>query len=210
MFTFNLLCMKFLKIPSLAVTSLLLAVSSATGAVTTGEAAPDFTLTCTHGNSHSLSDFSGKFVVLEWINHECPFVVKFYRPGEMQRLQEKWTGKGVVWLAINSTNPSHQDYKSVEEANRLNEKFKVKHTALLMDEDGTVGRKYGARTTPHLYIINPEGKLIYQGGIDSIRSANSDDIPRATNYVDVALRAVMAGESFEHTDTRPYGCTIKY
>lgn len=184
--------------------------STLSAAVTTGEAAPDFTLVSTEGNSHSLSDFKGKFVVLEWLNHNCPFVAKFYNAGEMQRIQKEWTEQGVVWLAINSTNPDHQDYKTVEEANKLSKKHGAAHTALLMDESGEVGKLYAARTTPHMYVINPEGILIYQGAIDSISDARASSIPNATNYVVAALKAAKSGAEIAMSDTRPYGCTVKY
>jgi thiol-disulfide isomerase/thioredoxin len=172
--------------------------------------APAFTLPDIQGNSHSLADYSGKLVVLEWLSHSCPFVVKFYASGKMQALQEKWTGKGVIWLSINSTNPSHRTfYAPAAELAKANEVGSLA-TAILHDHDGAVGRAYGARTTPHMYIIDGEGNIVYAGAIDSIRSANAADIPNATNYVDEALMALISGEPVSVTSTPPYGCSIKY
>ncbi len=178
--------------------------------VTVGEKAPDFTLTDVHGNEHTLSDYEGQFVVLEWINHGCPFVVKFYNSGEMQRLQKKFTEKGVVWLAICSSKPGSQGYYTKEDAARVSEEKGANHTAYLYDAPGDVGRLYGAQVTPHMYVINPDGVLIYQGAIDSIRSANPADIERAENYVVSALTQAMAGDEVATPVTRPYGCTVKY
>lgn len=178
--------------------------------VQVGEEAPDFTLTSVIGNEHSLSDFRGKYVVLEWINHGCPFVRKFYDVGEMQRLQEHYTEQGVIWLAICSSRSGQQGYYTKEEAARVSEEKGANHTAYLYDEPGDVGRLYGARVTPHMYVINPDGVLIYQGAIDSVRSTSSDDIERAENYVVAALEAAMAGEEVATPVTTPYGCSVKY
>ena len=175
-----------------------------------GEKAPDFTLTDVLGNEHTLSDFEGQYVVLEWINHGCPFVVKFYDAGEMQRLQEKYTEQGVVWLAICSSKPGSQGYYTPEDAARVSEEKGANHTAYLYDAPGDVGRLYGAQVTPHMYVIDPDGILIYQGAIDSIRSANQADIERAENYVVSALTQSMAGEEVATPVTRAYGCSVKY
>ncbi|HMP72246.1 MAG TPA: thioredoxin family protein [Kiritimatiellia bacterium] len=175
-----------------------------------GAPAPDFTLADTHGTEHSLSDFAGKFVVLEWVNHGCPFVKKFYKVGEMQRLQEEAREKGVVWLKICSSAEGQQGYMTNDDWNSFNENSGVAATATLIDEPGDVGRLFGARVTPHMYIINPDGILIYQGAIDSIRSANSDDIANAKNYVRAALEEAMAGEPVTDAQTEPYGCSVKY
>lgn len=174
------------------------------------EPAPDFTLTDSHGNSHSLSDFRGQFVVLEWINHGCPFVVKFYRPGKMQEWQKKYAAKDVVWLSICSSAEGTQGYMTPDQINAKNAEIGAAPAAYLIDEDGTVGRLYGARRTPEMFIINPEGVLIYHGAIDSIRSTNSDDIAKAENYVINALREAKAGEAVTTQTTQPYGCTVKY
>ncbi|MCC5789480.1 MAG: redoxin domain-containing protein [Opitutales bacterium] len=190
--------------------TLLLATGLVASAATVGEPAPEFTLTDSNGVEHSLSDFEGQFVILEWINHECPFVVKFYSVGKMQELQQTYTAQGAVWLKINSSAPGKQGHMTPEQANEIAEEKEVNATATLLDHDGEVGRLYSARVTPHMYIINPEGVLVYNGAIDSIRSANSDDIAEAENYVVSAMTAAMAGEEIENPVTQPYGCTVKY
>ncbi len=196
--------------------ALLTITCAASAGVKAMEDAPEFTLTDTNGDTHSLSDFKGMFVVLEWLNHNCPFVVKHYRSGNMQELQKKWTGKGIVWLSINSTNPNHRDYKTPEEANALTASYDANPTAVLMDPDGTVGKAYGAATTPHMYVVNPEGKLVYAGAIDSISDANPKSIKRAMNYVDNALgkRDQYAGvewaDGISLSFTKAYGCSVKY
>ncbi len=182
----------------------------AEAAVEVGAEAPDFTLTDVLGNEHSLSDFRGQFVVLEWVNHGCPFVVKFYRPGEMQRLQKEYTERGVIWLTICSSREGEQGYYTKEEAARISEEKGAHHTAYLYDEPGDVGRLFGARVTPHMFVIDPDGILIYQGAIDSIRSTRSADIERADNYVVMALEQAMAGEDVQIPVTQPYGCSVKY
>ncbi len=190
------------------------AVSTACGLqaaeVKTGEKAPDFTLTAADGDTHSLSDFEGKYVVLEWINHGCPFVKKHYNSDNMQSLQKKYTDKGVVWLSICSSAEGKQGYHTPEEWQDVNEEKESAATALLLDEDGDVGRAYGAKTTPHMYVIDPEGTLIYQGAIDSIPSADPDDADKADNYVAMALDAAMNDQPVEPDTTRPYGCSVKY
>lgn len=175
-----------------------------------GKTAPAFTLTDTNGTSHNLSDFKGKFVVLEWVNHGCPFVRKFYSPGKMQEWQAAYTGKDVVWLSICSSAPGKQGHMSAAEWNAKIKSSGTKATAVLIDEDGTAGKAYAAKTTPHMFIINPEGNLIYAGGIDSIRSADPDDIAEATNYVAQALDEVMAGKPVSTPTSTAYGCSVKY
>ncbi len=172
--------------------------------------APAFTLPDGHGNEHSLSDFEGKIVVLEWVNHGCPFVVKFYRGGHMQALQAEMAEKGVVWLSICSSAPGKQGWMTAEDQLRTIEEKEINAHAVLIDEDGTVGRAYGARTTPHMYVIDTEGKLVYQGAIDSVRSTNPADIPEARNYVREAVAALQAGEPVPVAQTQPYGCSVKY
>jgi len=175
-----------------------------------GSAAPKFTLTDTNGSSHNLSDFKGKYVVLEWVNHGCPFVKKFYNPGKMQEFQKTWTGKDVVWLSICSSAPGKQGHMSAEEWNEKIKATGTKATAVLMDEDGTVGQQYGAKTTPHMYVIDPKGTLIYAGAIDDKKSTDPADIEGATNYVHQALQEAMAGKGVSTTSTAPYGCSVKY
>jgi len=189
----------------------LLALSPALHAgVETGAKAPDFTLTDTTGTEHSLSDFAGKFIVLEWTNHLCPFVVKHYQDGHMQALQEKMTDEGVVWLQVISSAPGKQGYLEPEAAEKLRSENGHASTAMLLDPTGEVGKKYDARTTPHMYLISPEGVLVYQGAIDSIKSVKTSDIPEAKNYLVAAYESVTAGEAVEDATTTPYGCSVKY
>lgn len=175
-----------------------------------GESAPGFTLVDANGNEHSLSDFEGKYVVLEWINYDCPFVKKHYDSGNMQSLQKEYTGKDVVWLAINSSAPGKQGNYSNEEINKRSSDHNANFTAYLVDASGEVGKSYGAKTTPHMYIVNPEGTLIYAGGIDDKPSTDTEDIATATNYVKAALDAAMNGEEVEVKVSQPYGCSVKY
>jgi len=172
--------------------------------------APDFTLTDTNGNEHSLSDFEGKVVVLEWFNHGCPFVKKYYSKGNMQALQKMYTEKGVVWLAVCSSAEGKQGYDTAEGHNKTAKEKGTNASAILIDEDGSVGKAYGAKTTPHMYVIDADGELVYQGAIDDKRSTNPDDIASSTNYVSAALDSVLAGESVEVSTTTPYGCSVKY
>jgi peroxiredoxin len=178
--------------------------------VTTGQAAPDFKLTDTKGQVHSLSDFKGKHVVLEWFNHDCPFVVKHYESGNMQSLQKEYTGKGVVWLSINSSAPGKQGHYTPEESNKMTQDKGVSSTAVLLDSDGKVGKMYGAKTTPHMYVIDPQGVLIYQGAIDSTPSTDPADIPASKNYVKAALDASLSGGVVREATTKSYGCSVKY
>lgn len=176
----------------------------------TGNAAPEFTLTDTTGASHNLSDFRGKYVVLEWVNHGCPFVVKHYSSGNMQSLQKEFTEKGVVWLSICSSAEGKQGNMSIEEWNKTTAEKGAAPTAVLIDADGSVGKLYDARTTPHMFVIDPEGRLIYQGAIDSKRSTDAADIPNSENYVRSAITQAMAGEPIANPQTQPYGCSVKY
>lgn len=176
-----------------------------------GEKAPNFTLTDTNGNTHSLSDFSGKIVVLEWLNHRCPFVKKLYPEGGegiMPALQRRFTEQGVVWLSINSTNPDHQDFVTNEQANELTEKTGAAPTAVLVDAEGEVGKAYGAKTTPHMFIIDKEGILVYAGAIDNNPTPRVNN--EETNFVEQALEELLAGKPVSNSSTRPYGCSVKY
>ena len=188
----------------------LIGMSAQAAELTTGSAAPEFKLTDTKGVEHSLSDFKGKFVVLEWINHGCPFVVKHYSSGNMQALQKEFTEKDVIWLSICSSAEGKQGYMSNEEWNATVAEKGAAPTAVLVDEDGTVGKAYNARTTPHMYVINPEGNLIYQGAIDDKKSTDVEDIATSENYVRSALNAAMAGEPVTTPQTQAYGCSVKY
>ena len=174
-----------------------------------GTAAPDFTVVDTKGNSHSLKDFAGKNVVLEWTNHDCPFVVKHYS-GNMQALQSDLTGQDVVWLTVISSAPGKQGHVSPAKADELTASRDAAPTAVVFDESGVVGKAYDAKTTPHMYVIDKAGVLQYMGGIDSIPSAKVDDISKATPLFANAAKAVLAGEKTDPAVTRPYGCSIKY
>lgn len=197
------------KITRLLIASLTLA-SLLNAAVDTGTTAPDFTLTDTLGVEHSLSDYSGKYVVLEWTNHQCPFVVKHYGDGAMQAFQKAMTDDGVVWLQVVSSAEGKQGHVSAAEGEALRESKGMHSTAMLLDASGDVGRLYGARTTPHMFLINPEGTLIYQGAIDSIKSTRSSDIAKAENYVKSAYESAQSGEPVVNSTTIPYGCSVKY
>lgn len=175
-----------------------------------GGPAPDFSLPDVAGTTHKLSDYRGKVVVLEWVNYHCPFVKKHYDSKNMQALQKKWTGKEVVWLAICSSAPGKQGNFDPAQAAKEGQSRGAAHTAYLLDPEGQVGRSYGAKTTPHMFIIDPKGKLVYQGAIDSIKSANQKDIKKATNYVDTGLTALLAGKPLKPQTTQPYGCSVKY
>lgn len=192
---------------ALAATALPAMAQSASAAV--GQAAPDFTAMDATGKSHKLSDFKGKTVVLEWTNPNCPFVKKHYN-GNMQSLQKEATAKGVVWLAINSTETASGDYLPPAKLTAWTAEMKAAPTALLMDESGKIGALYGAKTTPHMYLINPQGQLVYAGAIDSVPSARVDDIKTATNYVRQALTESLGGKPVSVATSRAYGCSIKY
>ncbi|MCC7407049.1 MAG: thioredoxin family protein [Phycisphaeraceae bacterium] len=172
--------------------------------------APDFAVVDSHGKTHHLSDYAGKFVVLEWINHECPFVRKHYDSGNMQKLQAAYTDKGVAWLTICSSAPGKQGNMSAEAWNEVTAAKNARPTAVLLDEDGTAGRAYGAKTTPHMFVINPSGGLIYQGAIDDTPSADPADAATAHNYVTAALEEAMAGQTVTTAFTKSYGCSVKY
>jgi len=201
--------MKLRTLISLLAASLGLA-SLAAARVEIGASAPDFTLTDIDGHTHRLSDYRGKTVILEWVNPECPFVVKHYESGNLPATQGAATAQGVVWLLINSAHPGAQGDFSVDEARAWQARTGAAANAYLRDSDGTVGRLYDAKTTPHLFIITADGLLAYDGAIDSIRSTRQSDIAKAENYVTSALGALMRGEPVETTVTAPYGCTIKY
>ena len=175
-----------------------------------GQPAPDFTATDTKGVSHSLADFRGQTVVLEWTNHDCPYVKKHYDTGNMQALQKDATGDGVVWLSIISSAPGKQGYLSAEEADALTAERDAAPTAVLFDPEGTVGKAYGARTTPHMFVIDPEGTLVYMGGIDDRPTSSKADVEGARNYVREALIAVGNGQEVPQSTSRPYGCSVKY
>ena len=175
-----------------------------------GAAAPAFTLPDTRGGTHRLSDFAGKVVVLEWTNPDCPFVKKHYGPKNMQGLQVKYTAQGIVWLSICSSAPGKQGNYGADDWNQILADQGSAATALLLDPEGTVGRAYGAKTTPHLFVITADGTLAYDGAIDDKPSFNPDDIPGARGYLAEALEAVRAGQPVPLAKTQPYGCSVKY
>ena len=186
--------------------------SFARAAVQTGSPAPDFTLTDLDGNSHKLSDYKGKIVVLEWNNPDCPFVKKHYdHSGNLPKLQKAATADGVVWLTINSGAAGNQggDYSAAQLKAYL-EKNHAAPTAYLPDHDGKVGHLYKAKTTPQLFVITAAGTLAYDGAIDSIRSTDVGDIAKATNYLTAALTSVKAGQPVAKANTESYGCSVKY
>jgi len=175
-----------------------------------GQVAPDFTLTDCTGKAVSLSNFRGKPVVLEWTNAGCPFVVKHYGPGNMQKLQKDATERGVAWLTICSSAPGKQGHMSAAEAAKACEASGAKATAYLLDEDGKVGQLYGAKRTPEMYVISPEGVLVYHGAIDDKKSTDPADIPGSKNHVVAALEEVLAGKPVTTPQTEAYGCSVKY
>jgi hypothetical protein len=184
--------------------------SAFAGGAVVGQPAPDFTLVDSNGQKHTLSSYKGKHVVLEWVNFGCPFVVKHYGSGNMQKLQKAYTGKGVVWLSVNSSGPGLQGNFTPAEVNaQLKEKGGAA-SAYLLDSDGKVGHLYGARTTPHMFIIDPQGTLVYAGGIDDKPSTDQADIASATNYVASGLDQALAGKKIVTAVTKPYGCSVKY
>jgi peroxiredoxin len=175
-----------------------------------GQSAPDFELTDTQGKRVRLADFKGRHVVLEWTNPGCPFVVKHYGSQNMQSLQKEAAAKGVVWLSISSTAPGHADYLAPGALAAQYRQWGAAPSAMLMDDAGQVGRAYGARTTPHMYLIDTKGVLVYAGGIDDKRSANPDDVKTARNFVRAALAEALAGKPVSTPATAPYGCSVKY
>lgn len=179
-------------------------------AAQTGMPAPAFTGTDTKGTEHTLADYRGKTVVLEWTNHECPYTAKHYTSGNMQALQSAATGSGVVWFSVISSRPGTQGYVEAAEADRLTTGREAHPTAVLLDSEGQIGRLYEARTTPHMFVIDGEGTLVYMGAIDDRPTASLASVEGARNYVREALDAVAAGRSIAVASTRPYGCSVKY
>lgn len=172
--------------------------------------APEFTLTDTHGNQVSLADYKGKYVVLEWLNFDCPCVKAHYDCRNMQTLQQTYTTKGVVWLSIVSSAPGKQGHYGPDDMNRIAAKRESAATAILLDSDGKVGRLFGARTTPHMFVINPEGMIIYKGAIDSNPTTDANTVKEAVNFVAKALDESMSGRPVTTAAMQPYGCSVKY
>ncbi len=196
----------------LALASLTLALVpfAAHAVATIDQAAPAFTGKGADGRTINLADYKGKTVVLEWTNHDCPFVKKHYESGNIPQLQKDAAARGVVWLQVISSAPGEQGQVDGATAIKINGYRDSKPAGTVLDADGTIGKLYGAKTTPHLFIINPEGKLVYKGGIDSIPSSNPADIAKADNYVSSALAALASGKKVAHPSTQPYGCSVKY
>jgi peroxiredoxin len=179
-------------------------------AVKIGDPAPGFTAVDSNGKQQKLSEYKGKYVVLEWHNQGCPYTKKHYDSGNMQRLQKEWTAKGVVWLTVISSAPGKQGFVTPAQENEYLSKMNATPTAVLMDPAGTLGHLYDAKTTPQMYIIDPKGTLVYQGAIDDRPTADQSDIAGAKNYVNAALTEIMAGKPVSEPATRPYGCSVKY
>ena len=184
-------------------------IASADGA-TVGQPAPDFSVTDTNGRTQALSALRGHFVVLEWFNPECPFVRKHYGSGNMQALQKEETAKSVVWLSVDSAAPGKQGHVTPEQANAFMHAQDGAPTAIVLDPAGTLGHRYGARTTPHLFVIDPKGALLYNGAIDDTPSTDPSDVATATNYVRQALTEATAGKPVSVPTSQPYGCSVKY
>ncbi len=187
-----------------------LALPTAAQTARVGDQAPEFAATDSRGHTEDLAQFHGKYVVLEWHNQGCPYTRKHYESGNMQSLQKEWTAKGVVWFTVISSAPGEQGYVTPAEENAYLVRMHANPTAVLMDPDGKLGRLYSARTTPEMYVIDPSGKLIYEGAIDNRPTPDEDDIRGADNYVTDALGAAMAGKAVATPYTRPYGCSVKY
>jgi len=192
---------------ALAVTALFCTAALANAPA--GKPAPSFTVTDLDGKAVNLADYKGRTVVLEWTNFGCPFVQKHYRSGNMQALQKKYAND-VVWLAVNSTNKSASDYTEPAKLTIQLKDFGAAPANYLMDEPGAMGKAYGAKTTPHMYIIDPTGKVVYNGAIDDKRSTNPEDVKTAKNYVAAALDEMKSGKAVSVASTAPYGCTVKY
>ncbi len=200
------------KLWKLAAVSLLsLAAAGVQAAAVIGQPAPDFSATNATGSTVTLSSFKGKTVVLEWTNHLCPFVQKHYdNSGNIPALQQAASADGVIWLQLISSAPGKQGHVDGATALQLNQDRKAVPTEVLLDESGQVGKLYEAQTTPHLYVVNADGVLVYKGGIDSIKSSKAEDIAKAQPYLKDALAAVKAGQPVKNAATAPYGCSIKY
>lgn len=195
---------------SLAALALALAPCASTAQAVVGSPAPAFTATDSHGQSHSLDQYRGKYVVLEWHNQGCPYTKKHYDSGNMQSLQKEWTAKGVAWFTVISSAPGEQGYVTDAAENAYLAQMHADPTAVLMDANGKLGHLFGAKTTPEMYVIDPQGKLVYEGAIDDRPTPDTSDIKGADNYLTDALTESMAGKPVLKPYTRPYGCSVKY
>jgi hypothetical protein len=201
--------MRRLSIAAVVATAIL-AFTLTASAVRVGDPAPDFTGTDSNGQTHKLSDYRGKFVVLEWTNNGCPFTLKHYTSGNMQALQKEWTSKGVIWLTILSSAPGEQGYMTAANENAYIAREHAAPTAAILDPTGAIGHEYEAKTTPDMYVIDASGKLVYSGAIDDHPTTDVSDIPNSKNYVSAALTEAMGGQSVAVGYTPPYGCSVKY
>ncbi len=193
----------------LAAATLAFCATVAQAAAVVGQPAPSFTLADTNGKQVNLADYKGKVVVLEWSNPGCPFVMKHYRSGNMPALQKKYA-KDVVWLTVNSTTEGHSDYMTGKQLNEFSKQHGAAPARYLLDVEGKVGKAYGARTTPHMYIVDASGKLAYVGAIDDVPSASESDVKTAKNFVAAAIEEIKAGKAVSEASTSPYGCSVKY
>lgn len=183
---------------------------SAAWAARVGDRAPDFTATDSNGKVHKLSEYQGKFVVLEWTNRGCPYTQKQYDSGNMQRLQREWTSRGVIWLTVISSAPGKQGYATAADENAYVKQVNAAPSAVLLDPAGALGHLYDAKTTPHMFVINPQGILIYNGAIDDKPTTDVADVNGAKNYLSLALDEATSGKPVSNPTTRPYGCSVKY
>ncbi|QLE83932.1 redoxin domain-containing protein [Shewanella sp. Scap07] len=197
------------KIIAIAVLLMTL-MGSAFAAVKVDQAAPNFSLANTKGEQINLADYQGKYVILEWTNHLCPYVQKHYDSDNIPSMQRKYTADNIVWLSIISSAPGKQGHIDSVTSDELTASRNAAPTQVLFDPEGEVGKLYGAKTTPHMYIIDPQGTLRYAGGIDSIKSAKIADIEKADNYVEQAMAALLSGKAVKNKLTPPYGCSVKY
>ena len=198
------------RVSALSVLGLAALGAGHTGGPSIGQVAPDFATIDTHGAPQRLSAYRGKWVVLEWFSSECPYTLKHYKTGNMQRLQRTYTDKGVVWLSIVSSAPGREGYTTAAKADALTRQWAAAPTAVIRDTAGTVGHLYDARNTPQLFVINPAGTLVYAGAIDDKRTSDTADVAIAHNYVSAALDAALAGKPVTVQLTQPYGCTVQY
>jgi peroxiredoxin len=195
---------------ALAVAALTLCTAGPGFAQKVGDAAPNFQAKDSMGHTQSLDQYRGKFVVLEWTNRDCPYTKKQYSSGNMQKLQKEWGAKGVVWLSVLSSAKGQEGYLTAAQENAWMKKIGADPHAAILDPSGSLGHLYDAKTTPDMYVINPQGKLVYSGAIDSKPTADLSDVKGANNYVSDALEEAMAGKAVQPDYTRPYGCSVKY
>jgi peroxiredoxin len=198
------------KAAASAAAAIILLASAAAFAARVGEAAPDFVATDSNGQTHHLAEYRGKYVVLEWHNNGCPYTQKHYLSGNMENLQREWTARGVIWFTVISSAPGAQGYVTGAQENAYMLQMHAAPTAALLDPEGQLGHLYEAKTTPHMFVIDPQGVLIYDGAIDDRATPDPSDIAGATNYVSQALNEAMSGKPVSVPATRPYGCSVKY